>query len=589
MFWAIATIACLTFLWPRAADAAMLFISPGTGSFKPDQTLTVTVRVDTQGESVNAAEGTIKFDPNRLRVESVSGDDAIFSLNVQQPDFSNSVGTVTFAGVILNPGYTGASGNLLTIRFRARAAGSTAVSFASGAVLANDGKGTDITSGMNGATYTIIGGPTPVPTPADVLTETPRPTVGPMTPDIISPTHPDPNRWYSNNDPIFIWLLPDNIDGVSWLIDPKPDGNPGNILDGLVDEVSFEDVPDGENYFHVKFRRNGGFGPIAHFPFRVDTRPPEPFELNRVLDGDDSDPQPLLTYVTSDSSSDIQQYHMRIGDGEWFDVPEAPKEQPFRMPLQMPGTYEVTVEAIDAAGQATRAQRIITVASIEVPVITRSPDEVGSGKVFRAVGTAAPDSSVQIRAYPAGFLPGSSKPRRPIVLETVLADGSGYWRATLPGLKSGNYELDAIATDARGAVSHPSDKVFLRVGPWLIRQVNALPLWFLSLVLWLRLLLILGLLLLALLLAGFFRRRKHRVVNAARDKKSGSKLKLLIADIENELEMIQRLGKSRPLYPEEKHLARKLGVYRKTLRRIVDKSSPKSSSAKTRRPSSKKV
>lgn len=571
-YWpAVITMAVFLFLVPVVASAATLFVSPSTGTFRSGETFTATVRVNTQGSPVNAAEGTLKFDPNFIRVQSLTADGSIFNLNVQDPEFSNTQGTINFAGVILNPGYNGSSGTLLTIRFVARAAGSTAVTFTSGAVLANDGAGTNITNGLSGGNYVIVGQQEASPATDN---EPPPTTAGDaLLPVVTSPTHPNSDRWYTSNDPRFTWILPSGVNGVSWLIAENATGNPGNLLDGLVDEVSFEDVEDGLHYFHIKFQRNGAFGPIAHYAFRVDTKPPLPFTIRRLADDDDdTNPQPFLAYETSDETSGVQKYRMRIGSGDWFDVPEAPAEHPFRMPVQAPGVHPVTIEAIDGAGQTARAELVITVTSITVPEIVTYPSQTAPDEDFALSGTAEPHSEVTVAAWQIGPIAGFQLRDKPSAERTVTVDGNGRWQMTFPGLAVGKYELVAHASDGRGAVSYASGAVTVRVGNWFVRQLKSFPYWFLALPLWIRILLlgILGLFI-WLLIFGWKRRKKKIVAVAKKDKKVRSGLEEVIEDIDVELSTIERLAKSRPLYPEERYLKTKLSDYRKTLRKLAGK------------------
>lgn len=556
---------------PVGADAATLFLSPGSTTLRENETISVTVRVNTQAQSINASEGVLKFNPAHLSVESLTSDGSIFNLNVQEPEYSNVTGTINFAGVILNPGYSGASGTLLTIRFRARAPGATAVTFASGAVLANDGSGTDVLSARSGSNIVIVGAEaTPVPTASPELPVQ----AGQLVPIITSPTHPNPDRWYPSSNARFTWVLPAGASGVSWLIHPKPDGNPGNVLDGLIDEVTFDDIEEGLTYFHIKFQHGGVFGPVAHYGFRTDTEPPLPFTVERLETGDLTDPEPFLTFETEDVTSGIEAYRMHIGDGVWFDVPESPIDRPFRMPLLRPGVYPITVEAIDGAGLTSRATTVITVESITVPVITSYPGQVSADEAFLVAGTAAAGHEVTVRAWPVGPIAGFLLSDKPVATVDAFADDEGRWSLSIDGLGIGTYELQATAGDSRGAVSDPGAGVTVRVGSWLVRQLSSAPYWLRSLPLWGQLLAgIAAASLLWLLgrsvwwLLGGRRRRKVRIVKI--HGKAASVLEMVIDDIETELATIEHLSKGRPLYPEEQHLKKKLKEYHKMLGRLA--------------------
>jgi hypothetical protein len=62
---------------------------------------------------------------------------------------------IGFSGVVLNPGFTGSSGRMITLSFRAKTAGSAKLNFNSAQVLANDGLGTDILSVASSALVNI--------------------------------------------------------------------------------------------------------------------------------------------------------------------------------------------------------------------------------------------------------------------------------------------------------------------------------------------------------------------------------------------------------------------------------------------------
>ena len=76
------------------AEAATLRLSPATGGYTAGSTFTVQVVINTEGAGVNAAEGTLSFNPSELSVVSVSRGASIFNLWTQEPSFSNGAGTI---------------------------------------------------------------------------------------------------------------------------------------------------------------------------------------------------------------------------------------------------------------------------------------------------------------------------------------------------------------------------------------------------------------------------------------------------------------------------------------------------------------
>ena len=73
---------------------------------------------------------------------------------MKDPSFSNATGTASLEGVILN-GFTGSSGSIATLVFKAKNVGSAELKFSSGSILANDGNGTELITGSNSSIITI--------------------------------------------------------------------------------------------------------------------------------------------------------------------------------------------------------------------------------------------------------------------------------------------------------------------------------------------------------------------------------------------------------------------------------------------------
>ncbi len=117
------------------AEASTLSLSPATGVYTTGSTFTVRVVVNTKGAAINAADGTLSFNPKELQVVSVSRASSIFNLWTTEPTFSNSAGTISFSGGSPT-GFTGAAGTVMTATFRTLGAGSPRVTMSSGSVLA---------------------------------------------------------------------------------------------------------------------------------------------------------------------------------------------------------------------------------------------------------------------------------------------------------------------------------------------------------------------------------------------------------------------------------------------------------------------
>lgn len=166
----------------KPALSATLYLSPASATYRVGDTFPVYVYVSSPSQAINTCQSVVAFPTEKLQVISATTKSSIFSLMVETPSYSNNAGSINFAGIILNPGYTGKSGRLLTINFKAKTVGTAKLSISSGQVLANDGSGSSVLTGTSGATINILEAlPPPPPAPKkvpvpEVLTA-PTPTV----------------------------------------------------------------------------------------------------------------------------------------------------------------------------------------------------------------------------------------------------------------------------------------------------------------------------------------------------------------------------------------------------------------------------
>ena len=89
-------------------QAATSYFSPSSGNFSVGNIFTVNVLVNTGGVAINNAEAVINFPSDLLEIVSVGKSGSIFSLWVEEPNFSNSAGVLSFNGA--NAGFYGYCG-----------------------------------------------------------------------------------------------------------------------------------------------------------------------------------------------------------------------------------------------------------------------------------------------------------------------------------------------------------------------------------------------------------------------------------------------------------------------------------------------
>ena len=432
-------------------DAAALRVTPDTGVYQVGGTFTARVQIATQGQAVNAAEGTLKFNPNELSVVSVTRSGSIFNLWVTEPTFSNSAGTVNFSGGVPT-GYTGSVGNVLSVTFRVKNAGSPRVSFTDGSVLANDGRGTNILTSMTGGSYTARAASTdPVPEVVEYV----APANTPAAPRIDSTTHPDPANWSNQTTAELSWTLPAGITAVRTLLDDRSSTVPTKVYDDPITSITLDDLPEGESYFHLQFRNADGWGRITHYRLAVDSVAPTNIAITTASTTDANNPQPVLQITTDEETSGIVSYLVKISDAEPFEFVDEAGSGLITLPVLKPGYHAIIIEAFDAAGNSTIGTHSITIEAFEKPVFIDVPTTMSANVIPVIRGMTRPNSLVTVFFNRIGNEPNVAE---------VAANDEGVFTFIPEGeLYSGVYEISAQATDEHGAQSAISDSMRIAV------------------------------------------------------------------------------------------------------------------------------
>jgi hypothetical protein len=157
-------LAALLMALPASASAASIYLDPDTGTYGPGDTFIVNVRLNTNGECINAANVALTYPADTLRAVDFSKGGSIFSLWVNEPKLDTQKGTISFAGGIPG-GYCGrVQGDPLLTNTIGKVIFTVSQSSAKQAVIRlssgsslylNDGRGTKITPELNTSVITF--------------------------------------------------------------------------------------------------------------------------------------------------------------------------------------------------------------------------------------------------------------------------------------------------------------------------------------------------------------------------------------------------------------------------------------------------
>lgn len=441
------------------ASAATIKLSPETGVYSVGGTINAKILINTAGKPINAAEGTLSYNPKELQVLSIGKGGSIFNLWTIEPTFSNSTGKVTFGGGSPS-GYTGSSGVVATVTFRVLAAGNPKVTFSSGSVLAADGQGTNVLSGMAGGSYTTSA-TTNNPEPEYIA-----PANTPSAPSVTSRTHPDPEKWYTESTANVSWRIPAGVTAVRTLVD----GNRGTIPTVVYDSpITEKEIPDlkGVSYFHIQFRNAEGWGKVTHYRLAVDSERPESFGIS-VDESSKENPKKRLKFDVKDAGSGIKEFAIQIDGGEKILWVDTEKKGIYELPLLSHGDHFVAVEAFDYAGNSLGASITVGIEAFEAPVFTDYPAEINETIIPVIKGTTRANARVYITLKAVGVTDDAGQNER-----EVASDAGGNFTFVPEGrLARGVYEVTARAVDENGVESLRSDAVRIAVQESGIKRVG---------------------------------------------------------------------------------------------------------------------
>jgi hypothetical protein len=546
------------FLFTSKVQAATIYPSPSSGSYNVGDNFSIGVFVSSADQAMNAVSGTLSFPADKLEVTSVSRNGSVVNLWVQEPSYFNNTGKVNFEGIVLNPGYSGSAGRVITVNFKTKGPGTANVIFSSGSILANDGQGTSILSGMGSASFAID---VPVSGPVAPDAETPAVTAGTLAgPQITSTTHPDPDSWYPVTIPEFNWDLPTGTTAARLLVGKKPQASPNVSYVPAIASKNLDAMDDGIWYFHVQLRNASGWGGVTHFRFQIDTQDPEYFNMEQVEEEDLTNPIRSFILDAKDATSGISHYVIQIDDNdaiEWQDD----GEHTYRTPVLGPGKHTIIINALDKAGNFLTNVDDFVIEPLTAPTITDYSKELTNKDPFVIKGTSYLNSQVVIWLQREATEPQSY---------IVKTDEAGKFTFVAEEkLRDGIYQIWAEVIDERGARSEASQKYKVLVQPTKLWQIGNTTIGILSIIIPLIALISL------LIFVMWFSWHRLSMLRVRVRREAGEaqlvlhkEFKSLKRRLSTHITSIEKTGKKRKLTKEEQRLVKQL---KKELDLIEDK------------------
>ena len=312
----------------------------------------MSVKLNTEGQAVNTVQTSVNFPADKLKLLSAVPGTIFNLLTPNSPQIES--GRVSFSAGAVSPGFNGASGSILTLRFSAIKPGSAAVSLDSGKALLNDGFGTNALTNSTGANLVILDEVVaPVFVPVDVPANNTQTTENSQVffPEVTSTTMPDQSKWYSTNDIALSWTTSPKVYGFSFILDRNQSGEPDNTLDTTVTtKKTYTAVDDGIWYFHIKSRgpnKNTAFSETSTFQVGIDTQPPTQPVVSLALTASYQGGYGFVAnFESQDKTSGVAYYKVLVDDMSINNNVVSP----YAIGPLNPGNHKIVVTAVDKAG-----------------------------------------------------------------------------------------------------------------------------------------------------------------------------------------------------------------------------------------------
>jgi len=297
------TVFTFSFLFfPSLSKATNLYLMPQFQTVYQGDSFIVEVRIDTEGEEINALELGLTFPSNLLEVVDFSKGNSILQLFAEEPKIQQ--GEISFVGGIPK-GFNG-DGLLGKINFLAKEIGKAEVSFKEDSkVLYGQGLL---------ASLTFLDGNCEIIKKSEEI------------PVITSESHPDQNKWYKDT---LLQLHWDPKEGAeySWILSKSPLDEPDEISDKPLPkegiafwmgamEYDLKGEGDGIYYFSLRQKLLGKDWQkeVSRFRAMIDVTSPEEFKpeigkASAVFEG-----KYFIAFSTIDKQTGIDYYEILEAD-----------------------------------------------------------------------------------------------------------------------------------------------------------------------------------------------------------------------------------------------------------------------------------
>jgi hypothetical protein len=295
------------------------------------------VAISSGGESINAIEADLRFDPTVLQVRDIDVSNSICHADMFLDKYiDNQAGEIHLSCIIPSPGFDQENGIIANLKILPLKSGDTNITFSNDSrVLANDGLATNVLRNFTNGNFQIS-----ELTPQDI------------TPIIFSFSHPNNEQWYTGKTVDLSWNNP-NHDDLLFAFDQNPNLDLSSARHTTSTATTIQ-IPKG-GIFYAHLKRPSSTPSVKKI--MVDDVPPEQLVIKvnsaSVKRGESI---PLLVEAHDAMSGLEKNFYLKSETGLFL-----PARNPVYLSYPRKGTYPVTVRVYDLAGNYSEGTINITV------------------------------------------------------------------------------------------------------------------------------------------------------------------------------------------------------------------------------------
>jgi len=306
------------------ADAANLSVSVAEQTVYAGETFSVDWFLNTEGKTINIVDAKLYYSPDILENTEVSIGSSALLLWVSEPKVIAS-GVITLTGGVPG-GINGPHIPILRTVFKAKSSGNAVIMTINPTrVLLHNGFGTEVPLSMRPLAFSVLSKNNKLYS-------------------ITSPTQPDENKWYRNNN-VTINVGAKTGELYSYSFSSNAEITPSMAPAPIKDSIKYNNLSDGIYYFKLAIPVNGTLEEAGVYRVQIDKTAPT--FLSSVVDKNEEmfNDKSFINFFATDKTSGIANYKVKVGLFGFYHKATSP--YPIDPPLF--GNF-VKVKAIDLAG-----------------------------------------------------------------------------------------------------------------------------------------------------------------------------------------------------------------------------------------------